>query len=189
MTEAKDVRVAVLIAPGFQDEEGTEPVTALREAGIHVDYVGLETGKLQGKGGRAEVTVDAALADVSPEDYTALYIPGGTAPERLRLEEPALAWTRHFFEAGKPVATICHGPQVLISAGVLAGRTLTCVAGIRDDVRLAGARYRDKPVVRDGNLLSSRTPKDLETFGATLVEMLTSDPTSMQSEETAATDD
>jgi protease I len=172
LEERKNKRGAVLIAAKFQDEEGVEPVRFLREQGVDMVYVGLEKGALEGKNGRETVEVETTLDEVDPETFDFLYIPGGAAPETLRLDERALAFTRYFFETAKPVAAICHGPQVLISARVLAGRTLTCYAGIRDDVRLAGARYQDKPVVTDGNLVTSRVPGDIPALNQALVALL-----------------
>ena len=102
--------------------------------------------------------------------YDGIIIPGGGAPERLRLHGPALEFVKTFWQTGRPVASICHGPQVLISARVLEGVTLTCVAGIRDDAELAGGHYVDEAVHVDGQLISSRKPDDLPAFCAKLVE-------------------
>ncbi len=165
-------RAAVLIADGFQDEEGTETTAYLREHGMEVVTVGLAPGTAHGKHGRAEVAVDREVAEVSAQDFDLLVIPGGAAPEKLRLSDDVLAFTRRFFEDGKPVAAICHGPQVLISAKVLAGRTVTAFEGIRDDVQLAGARYRDKPVVTDGNLVTSRKPADIPAFNDAIAALM-----------------
>ena len=103
-------------------------------------------------------------------------IPGGGAPENLRIEDAAVAFTRDFVESGKPVASICHGPQLLISAEVLRGRTTTCVKKIRDDVRNAGAHYVDEAIVTDGNLISSRTPADLPQFNEAVARALATAP-------------
>jgi len=172
MNTLEGKRAAILIAENFQDEEGVEPAAYLRERGAEVVYVGMKTGKVPGKYGRQEVEVDLAVEDADPESFDLLVIPGGAAPEALRLHEGILAFTRHFFDHGRPVAAICHGPQVLISAGVLAGRTVTCFAGIRDDVRLAGARYRDKEVLVDRNLVTGRTPADLPAFHEAMEQLL-----------------
>jgi protease I len=168
-------RAAVLIADRFQDEEGVEPVLFLREKGMEASYIGLEPGTAKGKNGRQEVRIDQTIAEADPDAFDLLIIPGGAAPETLRLDEAVLAFTRRFFEAGKPVAAICHGPQVLISAQVLPGRTVTCYRGIRDDVKLAGARYRDKKVVVDGNLITSRIPGDIPAFNEAMARVLAGD--------------
>lgn len=172
MSTLEGKRAAVLVADRFHDEETVDTAGYLRERGAEVVYVGMKTGRVEGKNGRQEVEVDLAVEEADPEGFDLLVVPGGGAPEALRLHEGILAFTRHFFDHGKPVAAICHGPQVLVSAGVLAGRTLTCVAGIRDDVRLAGARYRDQPVIVDRNLVTSRVPDDLPAFHEAIAELL-----------------
>jgi len=179
-------RVAILIADGFQDEEGVEPALYLRERGAEVLYVGMETGTVKGKNGRQEVEVDLVVEEADPESFDLLVVPGGSAPEALRLHEGILAFTRHCFDQGKPVAAICHGAQILISAGVLPGRTLTCVAGIRDDVRLAGARYVDKAVITDRNLVTSRTPADLPAFHEAMEGLLAPQPADSSSPATSS---
>jgi protease I len=131
---------------------------------------------VQGKNGRQEVEVDLAVEEADPGSFDLLVVPGGAAPEALRLHDGILAFTRHFFDHGKPVAAICHGAQILISAGVLPGRTLTCVAGIRDDVQRAGARYVDKAVIVDRNLITSRTPADLPAFHEAMEQLLAPQP-------------
>jgi len=176
MNTLENKRVAILIADRFQDEEGVEPAAYLRERGAEVLYVGMAKGTAKGKNGRQKVEIDLAVEEADSESFDLLVVPGGAAPEALRLHDGILAFTRHFFDHGKPVAAICHGAQILISAGVLPGRTLTCVAGIRDDVRLAGARYADKAVIVDRNLVTSRTPADLPAFHEAMEQLLVSQP-------------
>jgi protease I len=166
------LKVAVVIADGFQDEEGVETPRFLTERGMEVTYLGPAPGIVRGKHGREEAEVTGTVADADPAGFDLLYLPGGAAPEVLRLDDSVLAFTRAFIETGKPVAAICHGAQILISARVLAGRTLTCVAGIRDDVEFAGGRYVDKAVVIDDNLVTSRMPADLPAFNEALAELL-----------------
>ena len=115
---------------------------------------------------------ERTFADTNPGEYDALVIPGGGAPEQLRIDDDAVAFTREFVASGKPVAAICHGPQLLISAQVLAGRTLTSVKTIRDDVTNARGNYVDQEVTIDGNLITSRTPADLPAFNRALSEAL-----------------
>ena len=160
-------RVAMVLAPNFEDVEATEPKRYLEELGAEVTVIGIERGLIQGKKGGA-LEADATFAEVSPEDFALLVIPGGGAPENLRIHEPAVAFTRRFVESGKPVAAICHGPQLLISAKVLEGRTLTCVNKIRDDVINAGGNYVDEALVEDGNLITSRVPADIPVFNEAL---------------------
>jgi protease I len=158
-------RVLVLVAEGFHDEEAAAPVTGLREKGVEVTIAAPKTGEITGKHGRQTLEATVTPGDCKPEDYDALVLPGGSAPEVLRLEDDVLALVRDFFALpNRPVAAICHGPQVLISAGVLAGRQATGYAGIRDDMRLAGARVVDRKVVVDERLITSRTPDDLDAW-------------------------
>lgn len=172
MSALEGKKAAVLIADRFQDEEGTEPVAFLREQGMEVTYLGLQTGIVKGSAGRQEVEVSRLVSEADADEFDLLLIPGGHAPETLRLDEAVLEFTRRFFEDGRPVATICHGAQVLISARVLSGRTVTCAAGIRDDVQLAGARYLDKPVVVDRSLVTSRIPKDIPAMNEAILGLI-----------------
>ncbi len=174
MTQLSGKRVAILATHGFEQSELLEPLRALQEHGAQVEVVSPESGELQGfehfeKGEKVEVHV--ALAQADPQAYDALVIPGGLFnPDALRVNEQALAFTRGFFQAGKPVAAICHGPWVLANAEVLAGRTVTSVPNIRRDLECAGAQWVDQDVVVDEGLITSRTPDDLPAFCAKLVE-------------------
>lgn len=161
--ETPKKRVAMVLANNFEDVEATDPKEYLEGLGAEVTVIGVERGRIQGKKGGA-LEADATFAEVSPDDFAMLVIPGGGSPENLRIHEPAVAFTRRFVESGKPVASICHGPQLLISAKVLDGRSLTAVNKIRDDVVNAGGNYVDEPLVEDGNLITSRVPGDLPVF-------------------------
>lgn len=166
-------RVAVALAKNFEDVEATSPIEALVSAGAEVTIVGLKTGPIEGKKG-AVLSATKTFSDVSPEDFDLLVIPGGGAPENLRIDDGAVAWTREFVSSGKPVAAICHGAQLLISADVLSGRRLTAVNKIRDDVRNAGGNWIDEPLVEEGNLITSRVPDDLPQFNEAIVRALMS---------------
>ena len=158
--------VAMVLAKNFEDIEATSPKEHLEGLGMTVTVIGVDAAAIEGKKG-ATLTPDLTFADLTPEqeaDFDALVIPGGGAPENLRIVDEAVAFTRRFVESGKPVASICHGPQLLISADVLRGRTLTAVNKIRDDIKNAGGNYVDRDVVVDGNLISSRVPADLPAF-------------------------
>ena len=164
-------RVAVVIAPNFEDVEATSPIEALEAAGGTITVIGVKAGPVTGKkGGTLEAT--ATFGDVHPDDFDMLVIPGGGAPENLRIDDDAVAWTRTFVETGKPVGAICHGAQLLISANVLPGRTLTAVNKIRDDITNAGGHYVDEALVVDGNLITSRVPGDLPAFNKELASHL-----------------
>jgi protease I len=161
-------RVAVLATDGVEQVELTTPVDALRAAGADVDLVSLEAGEIQGmnhddKGDR--FPVDRVVADARAGDYDALLIPGGVAnPDRLRADERAVAFVRDFAERDKPIASICHGPWVLVEADAVRGRTLTSWPSLKTDVTNAGGEWQDREVVVDQKLITSRKPDDLPAF-------------------------
>jgi len=165
--ESQPKRVAMVLAPNFEDVEATDPKQYLEDLGAEVIVIGIARGPIAGKKG-ASLDADATFADVSPDQFDLLVIPGGGAPENLRIHDPAVEFTRAFVASGKPVAAICHGPQLLISAKTLEGRTLTAVNKIRDDITNAGGNYVDQPLVEDGNLITSRVPDDLPVFDEAL---------------------
>lgn len=164
-------RVAVALAAQFEDIEATSPIEALEGAGAQITVIGTSAGEIKGKKG-AVIDATTTFSEVSPGDFDMLLIPGGGAPENLRIDDSAVAWTKAFTESGKPVGAICHGAQLLISAEVVSGRTLTAVNKIRDDVRNAGGNYVDEALVVDGNLITSRVPGDLPQFNDALVQAL-----------------
>jgi protease I len=175
MAELTGKRVALLIAKDFEDSEALDPKQYLEARGAQVTVIGMAKESYPGKKG-ASLAADATFAEVQPSQFDVLVIPGGGAPENLRIEDEAVAFTREFVESGKPVASICHGPQLLISADVLRGRTVTCVKKIRDDVKNAGANYVDEAVVVDDNLITSRTPADLPQFNDAIAKALAGAP-------------
>lgn len=160
-------KVVMVLANNFEDSEAIDPKNHLESLGAEVVTVGATVGQVQGKKG-AVLQVDKAFSDVSPDQFDMLVIPGGGAPENLRIVDAAVDFTRRFVESGKPVGSICHGPQLLISAKVLDGRTVTSVNKIRDDITNAGGTYVDKELVVDGNLITSRVPGDLPVFNEAL---------------------
>jgi protease I len=167
-------RVAVLVADGFEQVELEKPIEALREAGAEALIVSPQTRKVKGWQHTEwgdEFDVDVALDDAKAEDFDALVLPGGQMnPDNLRLNERAVAFARSFFDAGKPVAAICHGPWLLVEADVVRGRKLTSWPSIRTDLRNAGAEWVDEPVVVDSGLVTSRKPDDLPQFNRKMVE-------------------
>jgi protease I len=166
-------RVAMLVEQEFEDRELTGPLEALRSAGATVVLVGPSAGaQFTGKRGEATITSDLAAAGARIADFDAVVIPGGHAPDRMRMRHAMVDLARDAMEAGKPVAAICHGPQVLISANVLRGRTVTCWPSIAVDVKNAGGLYVDKPVVEDGNLITSRKPDDVPAFSEAIIRAL-----------------
>src|SRR4051812_18465786 len=170
----KGRRIAVLAADGFEKVELTVPVAALRAEGAEVEIVSLRPGRIRGVNlhePASRVAVDRTLPQASVADYDALLVPGGFInPDLLRQSEDARRFVREFDASGKPIATLCHGPWLLSSAGLTRGRTMTSWPGVRDDLVNAGATWLDRPVVRDGNWLTSRGPQDLAPFVKALVE-------------------
>jgi protease I len=166
-------RIAVPLAEGFEDSELSVPRDRLVEAGHRIVVIGREAGKtLEGKRGEATVRVDAESGSAEPGDYDALLIPGGYSPDHLRTHAPTVEFVRGFAETGRLIAAICHGPQLLIEADLVEGRTLTSWASVRKDLENAGARWLDQEVVVDGNLVTSRGPADLDAFCAAVLERL-----------------
>ena len=168
----KGKRAAIIAADEFEDLELFYPMYRLQEEGIETVIVGLTTDPVKGKRGYA-ISPQATIEQVNARDFDLLVIPGGKSPERLRLNSRVIEFVRDFNRQGKVIAAICHAGQVLASADIVKGRTMTCVAAIRDDMVNAGAHYVDKPAVRDGNLLTSRVPSDLPEFARLTVEALT----------------
>ena len=164
-------RVAMVLAPNFEDSEAIDPKDYLESKGADVTVIGLKAGAVPGKKG-GSLNATTTFGDVSPDEFDALVIPGGGAPENLRIDVQAVEFTRRFVESGKPVAAICHGPQLLISAKVLDGRTLTSVNKIRDDITNAGGNYVDRELVEDRNLITSRTPADLPAFNQAIARSI-----------------
>jgi protease I len=158
-------RIAVIITDLFEDSEYTEPARAFREAGHTLLHVGLKAEEtVYGKKKNTPVTIEAAAKGVSVDDFDALLIPGGYSPDKLRVDDDAVRLAGDFVRRGKPVFAICHAPQLLITADVIRGRTLTGYKSIVQDIKNAGANYVDQEVVEDGCLVSSRTPADLPAF-------------------------
>ena len=167
-------KVAILVTDGFEQVEMTKPREALDETGAETKIVSLKSGKIQGmnhtdKGDKFDV--DLTLDEARSEQFDALMIPGGLMnPDALRSNDDALEFTRHFFREGKPVAAICHGPWVLIDAGVVRGRMLTSWPAIKTDVKNAGGKWINEEVVVDNGLVTSRKPDDIPAFNKKMIE-------------------
>ncbi len=174
MRQLENHRVAFLATDGVEQSELTEPWRAAQEAGAHVELVSIKPGHIQGvKGDEKADTfeVHRVVADVTPDQYDALVLPGGTKnPDRLRLSDDAVEFVRGFFRAGKPVAAICHGPWLLVEADVVRARTLTSWPSLRTDIRNAGGTWVDEEVHADSGLVTSRKPDDLPAFCAKMIE-------------------
>lgn len=170
-------QVAVLVEEGFDERELIEPVEALRAAGATVVIVGPTSGStFKDRRGEVSVTADLAAGAARTRAFDAIVIPGGYAPDRMRMRHAMVDLVGDALAAGTLVAAICHGPQLLISADALRGRRLTCWPSIAVDVKNAGGLYFDKPVVEDGNLITSRKPDDIPLFCEAIVRALSGGP-------------
>jgi protease I len=170
----KDRRVAILATNGFEQSELLDPLKALKDAGAKTEVISPESGRIRGwdhdKWGES-VNVDRTLDNADPMSYDALVLPGGViSPDRLRTDKTAVDLVRRFFEAGKPVAAICHGPWMIVEADAARGRRMTSYHSIKTDLKNAGAEWVDEEVVVDQGLVTSRSPKDLPVFCDKMVE-------------------
>lgn len=172
--KAEGKTMAILATDGFEESELFSPKGAIEAAGGKVEVISLKPGDIQGlrhmEPGRS-IHVDKTLQDAKPDDYDAILIPGGLfSPDELRTQKDALRFASAFVNQRKPVFAICHGPQVLISAGVAKDRKMTSVKSVQADLKNAGADVKDEAVVVDHGLVTSRTPDDLDAFNAKIVE-------------------
>lgn len=166
-------RIAILIEEDFEDSEFVEPLRAMKDAGAKVVVVGSGSQEsYTGKRGKATIKEDVTADKVHAQDLDAVIVPGGYAPDKMRLHQSMIDLAKQAHDLGKVVAAICHGPQLLISAGIVRGRRVTSWPSIAVDLRNAGARWVDEPVVQDGNLITSRRPSDLPRFNKAIIEAL-----------------
>ena len=176
MSDLSNAKVLIIATDGFEQSELFGPRDALIDAGVSVTLASLGTDPIQGmkhdeKG--ETITPDTTIAEVEVDDFDALLIPGGVAnPDRLRTDEAAVDLVEDFYNAGKPVAAICHGPWLLIEADIVDGRTVTSWPSLRTDLENAGATVVDQQVVIDGNLITSRNPDDVPAFSEALLAAL-----------------
>lgn len=166
-------RIAFVLEGDYEDSEFEQPYDELRADGHDCVVIGTEAGKeLQGKRGNSRMTVDTTVDDVDAGNFDALVIPGGYSPDKLRLHEGIVDFTRKFADSGKPVAAICHAAQLLVEAEVVEGRTMTSWPSVQKELQLAGANWVDREVAEDGNLITSRGPDDLPAFVEALKKRL-----------------
>ena len=170
-------RVAILVENDFEDTELTGPRDALKAAGATVVIVGPTANTdFKGKKLGTVVTSELAAGAAKSTDFDAVVIPGGYAPDKMRMRHAMVDFTRDMYEAGKPVAAICHAASMLISANAVKGKTLTCWPSVAIDVKNAGGMYVDKPVVEDGNLITSRKPDDIPLFNDAIIRLVSARP-------------
>ena len=174
--ELRERKIAILATDGVEQVELEQPRQAVEDAGGRTELLSLDIGEIQAMNQDIEpgdkFHVDRAVGDASATEFDGLILPGGTCnPDRLRMDEDAVAFVRDFVESGKPVAAICHAPWTLVEAGVLSGRRLTSWPSLQTDIRNAGGTWVDEEVVRDGWLVTSRKPDDLPAFNRELVDL------------------
>src|SRR3954463_2672552 len=174
MKDLSGKKVAIITENGFEEVELTSPKKALEEAGATVHIVSPQKEKVKAWNHdhwSIELPVDVNVSDADPADYDALVIPGGVLnPDQMRVNEDCVEFAKDFLRSGKPVAAICHGPQLLIETGMLQGRNMTSFKSVRTDLENAGVIWEDKEVVVDHGLVTSRSPKDLDAFNRKMVE-------------------
>jgi len=166
-------RIAVLVEDDFEDSELMEPLRAMKDAGARVVIVGSGSKKsYKGKRGLAMISADTTAERVKPGDFDVIIVPGGYAPDKMRLYQPMIDLVQKAYHSGKLIAAICHGPQLLISANIVRGHRVTSWPSVAVDLKNAGAIWSDEPVVRDGNIITSRKPSDLPKFTKAIIEAL-----------------
>lgn len=174
MDKLRSKKVAILTENGFEEVELTSPKEAMENAGITVDVVSPQKGKVKAwdhDHWSIEVDVDVNLSDANPDDYDAIMIPGGVMnPDKMRANKECVEFATSFLKSGKPVAAICHGPQLLIETGLLKGKNMTSYPSVKTDLENAGVKWEDKEVVVDKGLVTSRSPADLKAFNKKVLE-------------------
>lgn len=174
MEKVKGKKVAVLATDGVEQSEFEQPVQALKEAGVQVEIISIKSGHIKAwdmKNWGKEIAVDKTVDQVKATDYDALVLPGGVMnPDKLRMNQDAVQFTKDFMTAGKPVAAICHGPWLLVEAAVVKGKTLTSYPSLQTDIKNAGGNWVDQEVVTDKGLVTSRNPNDLPAFCKKMLE-------------------
>src|SRR5512143_68659 len=164
-------KIVMPLATDFEDSEFTIPYERLKKAGHQITLIGQKAGEtVKGKQQEATATIETTAQNLDPAEFDAMVIPGGYSPDKLRLNPDIVGLVRQFAQSGKLIGAVCHGPQLLIEADAVAGRTLTSWPSVRKDLENAGAHWVDREVVEDGNLITSRKPADLEAFSKVLVD-------------------
>lgn len=166
-------RIACLLGPGFEDSEFRVPYDALKSAGYQVDIISTKPGvELKGYKGKETVKSEKGIDEVRPDDYQAILIPGGHSPDQIRKDKKIVEFVKKFDALKRPIAAVCHGPQVLLTARLVRGRTLTAWETVQGDLEQAGANVKDQEVVVDQNWITSRKPEDLKAFSEAMLKAL-----------------
>ncbi|MFL5458003.1 MAG: type 1 glutamine amidotransferase domain-containing protein [Myxococcales bacterium] len=166
-------RIACLLGPGFEDSEFRLPYDALKNAGYQVDIISMKAGtELKGYKGKETVKSEKGIDEVRPEDYQAMLIPGGHSPDQIRKDKKIVEFVKKFDSMKRPIAAVCHGPQLLLTARLVRGRTLTAWETVQGDLEQAGANVKDQEVVVDQNWITSRKPEDLKAFSEAMLKAL-----------------
>jgi protease I len=174
--DVKGKKVAIITENGFEEVELTSPMNALEMAGVEVHVISPQKEKVKAWNHdhwSIEIPVDKHISEANPEDYDMLVIPGGVLnPDQMRINKECVTFAQHFLEQGKPLAAICHGPQLLIETGMISSRKMTSYPSIKTDLINAGVHWEDKEVIVDNGLVTSRSPKDLDAFNKKMIEEL-----------------
>ncbi len=174
-------RIAILVEDGFEDSELAVPLKSMKAAGARAIVVGTDSTKsYRSKGSKRTIKADVVADSLKAENLDAIIIPGGYAPDRMRLHQPMIDLVKKAYAAGKIIAAICHGPQLLISADIVRGRRMTSWPSIAVDLRNAGADWVDEPVVQDGNIITSRKPADLPMFDKAIIDAVIANSHSLE---------
>jgi protease I len=166
-------RIAFVVGEDFEDSEFRIPYDSLRGAGHEVEVLGAKAGEtMKGKNGKEQVKIEAACSEKKPDDYDVLVIPGGYSPDHLRMDREVVSFVHKMVQAGKLIAAVCHGPQLLIEADAVEGKTMTSWPSVRTDLVNAGAKWVDREVMIDDKLITSRKPDDLQAFSAAILQRI-----------------
>lgn len=169
------MKIACVLGQGFEDSELRVPYDRLKEEGYQIDIIGLKAGEeVKGYKGKEKVKIEKGIDEVKADDYDALLIPGGQSPDHLRVDKRLVEFVKAFDRSGKLIAAVCHGPQLLMAAHLVKGRTLTAWPTIQDDLQQMGANVKDQEVVIDRNWITSRKPEDLKAFSEAIITHLES---------------
>ena len=157
-------KALIITGDGFQDDELFRPKSSLESAGYLVTVVGIDTGVVSAYNSDKTIKIESEVSNLNPSDYDILVIPGGKAPDKIRKDKSIISFVKEFYQTGKKIAAICHGPQLLVTADIIEGVRMTCYPDMKEELISSGANYVDKELVIDGQFITSRNPNDLDVF-------------------------